>query len=131
MLNWFQSFMAGRNGVDALSIAIAVVSVLLNMLAHVLDVSLLGVVASAVMLIALFRILSRNLQKRREENGRFLTVLEGLRSGFAGRRAGRAQERAYRFFICPGCHNRLRVPCGKGKIQITCPKCGQRFSGRS
>jgi LSD1 subclass zinc finger protein len=131
MMNWFQSFMAGRNGIDALSIAIAILSVAINVLARFLDSSLLSLTASAVMLIALFRIFSRNLAKRRAENGRFLAFWGDAKSGFAGWRSRRAQTREYRFFVCPGCRNRLRVPRGKGNIQITCPKCGQRFSGKS
>ena len=37
----------------------------------------------------------------------------------------------YRVFGCPGCSQLLRVPKGNGRIEITCPRCGNVFDGKS
>ena len=51
--------------------------------------------------------------------------------GFAEYRQRRRLRRDYKFFRCPSCRNRLRLPRGKGRIQITCPRCGHRFGGKT
>lgn len=59
------------------------------------------------------------------------TVHRGMQRDFAQVHHHISQQRVYKFFRCPSCKSRLRVGRGKGKIQITCPRCGLRFRGRS
>lgn len=131
MMNWLRAFMAGRNGVDKLSIAAVIAAILLNLLAQIVDSYLLSLLAMALMVYVIFRILSRNVTKRRAESYRFEHLFSTIKTGFSNWKYRRSQSRDYKFFTCPGCRNKLRVPRGKGKIQITCPKCGQRFGGKS
>jgi hypothetical protein len=117
--NWLRRFMAGRYGTDKLNsvilwtgvivvvVAIFVPAPLPNLLLHMLSYVLMG--------IAIFRTFSRNTYKRYRENRRFLMLLDRLK------------DRRHRYFDCPRCHQPVRVPRGKGKIAITCPKCKEKF----
>ena len=87
--------------------------------------------------VALWRMLSRNVGKRRVENEKFLSFFrlfksdpEKARKREEERKAKEARkesEKTHRYFNCPGCHKELRVAKGKGKIKITCPHCGHQF----
>ena len=72
-----------------------------------------------LMIWAICRTLSRNTYKRYQENRKFLQIV------------GRLKDRQNRYFDCPKCHQLVRVPRGKGKISITCPKCGTQFIKKS
>lgn len=127
-------FMYGRNGSDQLNTALLAVYLVLCLLravlirsaaAGVLDVLLL-LTAAAV----LFRIFSRNLAKRRAENARFLQWWNPLRGRLAGW-VQRGRDREHKYFTCKACKTICRVPAGKGRIEITCPKCGGKIIGKS
>lgn len=112
-------FMAGRYGTDKLNTAILVAGVVLCILCLFVRsplVSLLLTTASyGLMFWAIFRSFSRNTYKRYQENRRFLLLLD------------RIKDREHRYFSCPRCRQPVRVPKGKGKISITCPKCKEKF----
>ena len=75
----------------------------------------------------LFRMFSRNLPKRRSENAWFLTkIVNPLKSQRA-----RSRDKDHKYFTCPQCRTVCRVPRGKGKIIITCPKCGTSIHGKT
>ena len=131
MMNWLRACMQGRNGTDHLSIAQIALALLLNMLAGVLGWQWLSLVATIILVWACFRILSRNIVKRRAENHHFIHLWSHIRNHFSSQRDRARQGKEFRFFTCPSCKNKLRVPRGKGKLQITCPRCGQRFSGKT
>ena len=116
---WIRNFMAGRYGVDKLSTVIlwaAMVIMLISLFIPAVSVKMvLMAVYTALMFWAIFRSLSRNTYKRYQENRRFLLTLE------------RILDRKHRHFTCPKCRQPVRVPRGKGKIAITCPRCKERF----
>lgn len=126
-----RAFMAGRTGIDQFGIGLIAAALIINIISRFANLYLLTLLSIAVMLYALFRFFSKNSTKRRAENEKFDALWRRIKSGFSGWRDRRAQSGEYRFFTCPGCKNRLRVPRGKGKLQITCPRCGQRFTGKS
>ncbi len=116
-------FMMGRYGTDKLNMAIlgvGLVLCLLSMFARwaVVDLALTAL-SYCFMIWAIFRMLSRNTYKRYRENRRYLNFLQ------------RMKDREYRYFICPRCHQTVRVPRGKGKIVITCPKCREKFQKKT
>ena len=131
MKNWLSNFMLGRNGMDQLVIAQVALALVLQLLSGVLDTGILSLFSNAMLVWAAFRMLSRNLSARSVENQRFLLRLQGFRTDTRAWRERLRHRKEYKFFHCPGCGNWLRVPRGKGKIQITCPRCGHRFSGRT
>ena len=116
---WFRRFMQGRYGTDKLNTAILVAGLaacLLSMFVRFFYAHLILTLFSYVMMFwAIFRMLSRNTYKRYQENRKYLQFMERLR------------DRQHRYYDCPKCRQPVRVPKGKGKIAITCPKCREKF----
>lgn len=134
MRAWFQRFMSGRYGGDAfsnfLSLA-ALVVVVLGLFVPGLFGMLLGWLGWAVLIYSYYRIFSRNIPRRAAENRWFLAQRYAVQQRFAGARTRFAQRKVYRYFRCPRCRQQLRVPRGRGRISITCPKCGTSFIKKS
>lgn len=130
----FARFMAGRNGNDQLNLFILIADIVLLLLAGIFANSLGKVLYPLVILLlgfAYFRMLSRNLCKRSEENGKYLRLRYKLMAEFRVRWERWVQRKDYKFFTCPSCKTTLRVPRGHGKIKIVCRKCGNSFTGKS
>lgn len=112
-------FMMGRYGTDKLNMFVltsGVVLCLISMFIRLPALNLLLTVLSYVcMFWAIFRSFSRNTYKRYRENRKFLMLVDKLK------------DRDHRYFECPKCRQPVRVPKGKGKISITCPKCANKF----
>ena len=85
----------------------------------------------ALLVWGIFRMLSRNIPRRRAENDRFLRFWGPVKAKFRLQKDKWKSRKTHKFFNCPSCKKNLRVPRGKGKIQITCPKCGERFSKKT
>ena len=75
----------------------------------------------------IFRVFSRNHERRAHENECFLKLARPLCENIIEKREEQAEAKLFRFFKCPVCKQKLRVPKGKGKVEITCPKCGNKF----
>ena len=135
--NALSRFMYGRNGADRLGLAMIwtalvldIINIFLRQSAPLLY-SIIGTAAGIIVILALFRMFSRNLEKRRAENARFM---EKVWWPVSRRIAGKKQQRMdkeHRYFTCPGCGAVCRVPKGKGRIVITCPRCGNEIHGKS
>jgi DNA-directed RNA polymerase subunit RPC12/RpoP len=76
---------------------------------------------------AIFRMFSKNIYKRRAENAVFMKFWGGITRFFSGIFKKRADSATHVHFKCPACRQQVRVPRGKGKISITCPKCSNKF----
>lgn len=134
--NALSRFMYGRNGVDRLGLTMIWAALLLdiiNMLLRERPVvsGITGLVSGVLLFTALFRMFSRNLEKRRAENTRFM---EKVWWPVSRRMAGARQQRMdkeHRYFTCHRCGAVCRVPRGKGRIVITCPRCGGEIHGKS
>ena len=130
----FARFMSGRNGNDQLNLFILIADIVLLLLGGIFANSLGKVLYPLVILLlgyAYFRMLSRNLCKRSEENGKYLRLRYKLMAEFRVRWERWVQRKDYKFFTCPSCKTTLRVPRGHGKIKIVCRKCGSSFTGKS
>ena len=127
----FREFMVGRYGPDQLNIVLFVCALAARLIATVSGLFLFSLLSYMLMIMAFFRMLSRNIQKRRAENDVFLRFWGPFRHKFRSYKDRAAGSREYKFFRCPNCKNMLRVPKGKGRIQVTCPKCGERFEKKS
>ncbi len=123
--------MMGRYGMDDLNRFLFYTWVLLIVLELIIPVrgvkSLLSTLGLLVVIFELFRMLSRNIAKRYQENLKFLDMTAGLRKTLRINRRKFDDRKTYRYFRCPGCGQEVRVPKGKGHIRITCPKCGKSF----
>ena len=123
-------FMAGRNGNDAFNRFLLVCELVLLLLSSLLRGHLF-LLALALLGYIYFRMLSRNVYRRQEENGRYLRAKYKLQSRLRLIAERWKQRRDYKFFVCPSCHATLRVPKGRGRIKIVCRKCGTSFTGKS
>ena len=114
-----RNFMTGRYGTDRLNMVILSVGLVASLLSVVLRSApvnmILFLLSYGMMFWAIFRTLSRNTYRRYRENRKFLQL------------TGRLKDREHRYFDCPKCRQMVRVPRGKGKISITCPRCRERF----
>jgi ribosomal protein L37AE/L43A len=120
--------MYGRNGFDALGIAVFIFSFVLSIFRWIPLVGfVIWIIQTGLLGYVLFRILSRNVEARRAENLAFSGILGKIKNEFGNRKIRRESCGTHKFFRCPSCKNTLRVPKGKGKVYITCPKCGERF----
>lgn len=129
-------FMSGRYGPDALFRFQVGAALVLELLAIPLRrrgmlYSLMNYGAFALLVWAVFRALSRNVQKRYLENLHFQELFGRARRQSRMNKEKFSQRKDYKFFVCPTCKTNLRVPKGKGEIYITCAKCGNRFRGKT
>lgn len=136
MKDKLQKFMQGRYGADALYrtqlLAAVVCSLVAVFLRERTALSSLFSAASMVLIWwAIFRALSRKIEKRYLENLYYLEWLGSVRRHIRFRKVKHCQRKDYKFFVCPTCRTNLRVPKGKGKVNITCSKCGTRFRGKT
>lgn len=125
--NFLRKFMSGRYGPDHLNVAMVVFALIIHFLYIILSFSPLVYVSYAILALTVFRMLSRNITRRRAENDRFIRYWWPVRTRIVRTFEKLKHSRTHKFLRCQGCRNTLRVPRGKGKIQITCPKCGERF----
>lgn len=128
-------FMYGRNGNDSLNLALLTAYVLVLLAQALLGRvpvarTILEAVALALALVILFRVFSRNLSRRRAENQRFLSWWYPVKSRISGMQR-RRQDKDHKYFTCKSCKTICRVPAGKGRIEITCPKCGGKMMGKT
>ncbi len=145
----FRQFMVGRYGNDNLSrfmLATAFVCMILNIFLGS-KTWIFAVLVWLLLILVYLRMFSRNIQARYNENTRYLMLKEKVlgffrgRTGFSGsgsspQNSGQTHgtyrsDAEHRIFRCPNCNQRVRVPRGRGKIEITCPKCGHHFKKRS
>ena len=114
-----RSFMTGRYGTDRLNMVILCAGLVASLLSVMISVQPFNLIFWALsyglMIWAICRSLSRNTYKRYQENRKFLQL------------TGRMKDREHRYFDCPKCRQMVRVPRGKGKIAITCPRCREKF----
>ena len=122
-----RNFMIGRYGPDHLNVAMIILSLVLSLVQTLVGFMPLMYISYIILALALFRMLSRNITRRRAENDKFIRYWWPVRTKASRTIANIKHRKTYKFLKCPGCGNTLRVPKGKGKLQITCPKCGERF----
>ena len=112
-------FMMGCYGTDKLNLALLTVGVILSIINAFIKWPLVSLIMTIVsygfLFLVIFRSMSRNTYKRYEENRKYMLLIQRLK------------DREHRYFDCPRCRQQVRVPRGKGKIAITCPKCREKF----
>ena len=132
--SWLQRFMIGRRGPDELSrflLITALVCMLISSLARGIAGALFDVLGFAAVVWCIIRFLSRNQYKRHQENIWYLQRRGSVVRWFRSLKDRWQQRREYSFFRCPECHALLRVPKNKGKLLLTCRKCGNRFERKT
>jgi len=123
--------MAGRYGMDQLNMALLLGGMALSLLGSLADWGICSLLSLGLLGWALYRLLSRNFNARFLENQRFLPTWQRADSWLQLQRRRWRDRKSYCYFRCPSCKQTLRVPKGKGKIRITCPKCKNELLRRT
>lgn len=123
--------MRGRHGIDQFGQFLMFVSLAFLVLGGVFRIYLFRMLAFAGLIYLYYRAFSKNLSKRQEENRRYLAETERLRFRFQSIKLQLSMRKTHKYFKCKSCKKKLRVPRGKGKIEVTCPHCGAKFIKRS
>jgi len=131
IMGWFRKIMYGRYGLDQLSVALLILSVIMSLVGRIGQWVLVQILSWIPIIFCYFRVFSKNLYARGKENAVFLRYWTKIKASCRSFVYRMKSAKTYRFFKCPTCSQRLRVPKGKGKISITCPKCGNSFIGKS
>ena len=138
----FRSLMVGRNGADHLSVALLWAGLILYLLGGIVGsiaVSvifpilgiLLNVTGFACYVLCVFRMFSRNVDKRRAENRRYVTLMEKKKTQRRQARVRFQNRKTYKYFKCPGCKAWLRLSRGKGLVTVTCSRCKTSFTQKA
>ena len=133
-MNWrdrLNRFMYGRYGQDDLSRFLLIVAFVLLIVDLLFRPAGVGMIVLILLGYNYFRMLSRNVPARYAENQKFLQLKDRVLGFFRGKR-GRAEDlKTNHIYKCPKCSQKIRIPRGKGMIEITCPKCVTKFRKRS
>lgn len=129
-MNFIQRFFAGRYGIDQLGKVTLCAYLLCYLLGLLTNWSIFLALSTLLAVLTLYRMLSRNLQKRVKENQWFLKKTAPLWQWYRTRKMIRT-DKDHCYFKCPSCGQRLRVPRGRGKLKVTCRSCGNQFEANS
>lgn len=129
----FRRFMYGRYGVDKFGIHMLWACVAMNVISMFLPRSIsmyVMFVVDAVLLYQLYRTFSKNIVKRSIENTKYLTFLTRIKRTFRVMKLN-LKDGQYHYFLCPECAQMVRVPRGRGKVEIHCPNCRKSFERKA
>lgn len=124
-------FMQGRYGADQLSrflTATGLVLIILNLFVHSNAITYL---VMALLVYCYYRMFSRDYNRRYAENQKFLTWQNKIKYKVNNWKRNLADRKTHHIYKCPSCGQKIRVPRGKGKIIVTCPKCRAEFQKKS
>lgn len=125
----FYHFMQGRYGPDDFGKFLLISGIILDLIS-LFVLPMLSLISLALLIWEIFRFTSRNRVKRSLENDRYRNLAAFWRRSFKALKM-RIKDRNNHYYLCPECHQIIRIPKGHGKIEITCPKCGKVFTKRS
>lgn len=120
-------FMYGRYGADSFGRFLMIAAIVLSVLSGLLRLDILYLFAEAILLYSCFRMFSRNIYKRSAENQAYLKHTAKIRFWWHSQKNLMIQRKTHHIYKCPSCRQKIRIPRGKGKIEIRCPKCGTTF----
>ena len=130
-MQWLTKLMYGRYGTDALGFFMLILVLILDVIFTFTGWDILYLFSFLLAVWCIWRIFSRNISRRYAENQKFMQVFSPVQNMIVSKISGARDLKTHRYFRCPSCKQKIRVPRGRGKIQITCPKCGQEFIKKS
>lgn len=120
-------WMQGRYGIDELTKMLNILGIVLLLLSLIRPLRFLSLAALVLIGFNLFRMTSRNIPKRLEERQKYLLFVSRIRPFFTVIRLNIKDRGTHKYFLCKDCRKVLRVPKGKGRIEIRCPECGKKL----
>lgn len=137
-MNWrnkFTNFMYGRYGVDQFSRFIILIVFILCVLSMFIRTQILSLLILVLIVFTYYRMFSKNIYKRAAENEKYLQFISRFKrkngSTTYNNTQNAEQKKYYKYFKCPSCSQKIRIPRGHGKIEIKCPKCNTKFIRKS
>ena len=130
-MNLFRKIMKDRYGGDQLSIVLLAISILLTILGSLTRLSFIIIISYIPLIFSIYRMFSKDISRRRMENYKFSILISPLYSKYKKLQRRFKERKIYKYLKCINCQTELRLPKGKGKIKITCPKCKEKFEGRT
>lgn len=126
-MNRFQRFMYGRYGVDQLTRFLVILAFLVSLISSFSRLGIMLILSYLFLIVALFRVFSKNISARARENYKYMGFANSIKNKFKKIKRTIFGTKTHRYYSCPKCKQTIRVPRGKGKICITCPKCRNEF----
>ena len=129
-MNWLRRMMYGRYGGDQLNYVLMGLYLILYLLSNVFRSRILSLLSWLCLILAVYRLMSRQIDRRRAENAKFMDAVRPIARWYNARKC-RRHDRDHAYFKCPNCGQDLRAPKGKGKISVTCRNCGASFEEKT
>ena len=126
-----QQFMIGRYGIDSFSKFLMGTALVLCILDIFIDSAMMNSWFVLIIIYVYFRMFSRNHSKRYQENMKYLQIRNKVIAKFNSEKSVMKQRKTHHIYKCPTCRQKIRIPRGKGRICITCPKCKNEFTKTS
>ena len=127
----FSKLMSGRRGADELSLALLILGLVLSIVSSFTGIGLFYLVGLIADALSIYRMFSRKIEKRYAENTKFLTAWHGSKNSVRQFFVRLKNFRSYKYFKCPECHSRLRLPRKVGEVTVTCGKCHHAFKQKA
>lgn len=127
----FQQFMTGRYGTDQFGRFLLIAAIVCMVISMLFRNSLWNAAAVILIILCYYRMLSRNHSRRYAENMQYLKYSGRVTGFFKAKKRYLSQLKDFHIYKCPSCKQKIRIPRGKGKISITCPKCRTEFIKKS
>ncbi len=124
-------FMTGRHGPDNLGMFTLIAGLACSILGSLTGFALLSLVGMALYVWTLFRMFSKNNEKRWEENRKYIELSSNWKTKVSQFIKRMKNRRDYKYFKCPNCKVLLRMKRGSGEKDITCVRCGHQFKQKS
>ena len=130
-MNWFKKFMQGRYGGDQLSLTLIILSFILSLAGQISRLGFISILGYIPLVISIFRMFSKDISKRSMENYKFSILMSPIYKKYINFKNRIKDLKTHKYFRCPNCKQKLRIPRGKGKIVVTCSKCNHKFNKKS
>ena len=127
----FARFMAGRYGTDQLNFVMLIISLIGSLIGSFTGLGILTIAADALLIVMFYRMLSKDRYRRMHENQVYLEKTYAVRKAVSEWANRVKNGKKYRYFVCPNCKKRLRVPRGVGNVTITCKDCGTKIDKKA
>ncbi len=126
-MNWLTKMMYGRYGTDRLGLFLLILVLLLDVVYSLTGWGIFYLLSFVLAILCVWRIFSRNISRRYAENQKFLQLTDPILHAISSKVASIKDLRTHRHLRCPSCGQKIRVPKGRGRIEISCPKCHNQF----